>query len=292
MDAEGLRRDTAVTKAGTYMNHPELHTRRAWFDDPAPDGPDDLREALVRAIGVTCPCCGYPLLNERATYEICPLCWWENDGLDDGAEGRPGDLDRESGPNRTTLREAREHFEEHCVTEVSGGRIIRGMNDAEAIENNRTVVWALDALIDAPDTEAVDGMLILVNRALRENARDLRAGMEGIAARFSDDGYLLTEGDDWPKDLTGVQLRFLSERLDHLPHLKEDGSGLLEKYWDDLSSEWDLDLNSMVRLEKLFRDGELSVEQEDLYRRIKARFEDALPLIDELGLSRPPVPLD
>ena len=274
------------------MRHLDFYARRAWFDHPARNGPDELRAALGRALGKTCPCCGYPLLAERAKYEICPLCWWQDDGLDDGPTGNPGDLDRVSGPNHGTLRRAREHFEEHCVTEVGGGRIVRGMNDPEAIENNRTIVWALDALIEAPDAEAAYGMLILVNRALLENARDLRAGMEGIEARFSDDGYLLTEEDDWPTDLTGVQLRSLSEQIDDLPHLKEDRSGLVEKYWDDLSLEWDRDLNDMVRLEKLFRDGELSAEQEALYRRIKARFEDALPLIDDLGLSRPPIPLD
>lgn len=85
------------------MNHLGFHARRAWFDDPAPNGPDGLRDALVRALGKTCPCCAYPLLVEGAMYEICPLCWWE-DGLDDDSRGRPGDLDRISGPNLETLR--------------------------------------------------------------------------------------------------------------------------------------------------------------------------------------------
>lgn len=225
-------------------------------------------------------------------YEICPLCWWEDEGLDD-AEGRPGDLDTISGPNHKTLRQAREHFEEHCVTEVPDGRIVRGMNDPEAIENNRTIVWALDTLIDAPDVEALHGMLILVNRALRENARDLRAGMPGIEARFSDDGYFLTEEDDWPKDRTGVSLRCLSERLDALPAIKEDREDkIVKKYWDDYSSMWDEDVNEMIDLEKLYRDGDLSPEYRKEYEEIKARFRDSLALIDDLGLSRPPVPLD
>lgn len=69
------------------------------------------------------------------------------------------------------------------------------MNDPEAVENNRTVVWALDALIEAPDAAAVGGMIIYANRALRNNARDLRAMMDGVEGRFSDDGYLMTEDD-------------------------------------------------------------------------------------------------
>lgn len=31
----------------------------------------------------TCPGCGYPTLGERAGYEICSVCNWEDDGQDD-----------------------------------------------------------------------------------------------------------------------------------------------------------------------------------------------------------------
>lgn len=275
------------------MRHLDFHARRAWFDDPAPDGPDELRDALVCALGKTCPCCGYPLLGERVAFEICPLCWWEDDGLDDDAEGYPGDLDRHSGPNHTTLREAREYFERHFAHEVSGGRIIRGMNDPEAIENNRNIVWALDALIDAPDADAVRGMIIYANSALRENARDAVAGMEGIEARFSPDGYLLTEEDDWPKDHIGSRLRSLSEQLDDLPAMKEERENdLVKKCWGDYSSAWDEDVGEMTDLERLYREDKLSYQYREGYEMIKTRFKEALPLTDELGLSRPPVPLD
>lgn len=27
-----------------------------------------------------CPCCGYLTLNERGAYEICGVCFWEDDG--------------------------------------------------------------------------------------------------------------------------------------------------------------------------------------------------------------------
>ena len=32
---------------------------------------------------VLCPCCGLPTLPSRGNYEICPICWWEDDGQDD-----------------------------------------------------------------------------------------------------------------------------------------------------------------------------------------------------------------
>ena len=49
-----------------------------------------------------CPCCGYRTLAERGGYDICPVCFWEDDGT--------SDLDCRSDPNRMTLREARANF--------------------------------------------------------------------------------------------------------------------------------------------------------------------------------------
>jgi hypothetical protein len=47
----------------------------------------------------TCPCCGYRSLRERGSYEICRVCFWEDDGTTEP--------DIVSGPNHMTLREAR-----------------------------------------------------------------------------------------------------------------------------------------------------------------------------------------
>lgn len=51
-----------------------------------------------------CPCCDYFTIDVRGDYEICPVCFWEDDGLDIGL------LDRHSGPNHISLREARQNF--------------------------------------------------------------------------------------------------------------------------------------------------------------------------------------
>lgn len=51
---------------------------------------------------VACPCCGYRSLENRGEYEVCHVCFWEDDGSDDP--------DRLSVPNHMTLREARENF--------------------------------------------------------------------------------------------------------------------------------------------------------------------------------------
>jgi cysteine-rich CPCC protein len=55
-----------------------------------------------------CPCCGDVTLSERGAYEICPTCWWEDDGQDDA------DADTvRGGPNGSlSLTEARRQYRE------------------------------------------------------------------------------------------------------------------------------------------------------------------------------------
>ena len=31
---------------------------------------------------IECPCCGCRTMGERENYEICKVCWWEDDGQD------------------------------------------------------------------------------------------------------------------------------------------------------------------------------------------------------------------
>ncbi|MEU4763995.1 CPCC family cysteine-rich protein [Actinosynnema sp. NPDC023794] len=54
---------------------------------------------------IACPCCGYATLGERHGWEICDICFWEDDGQDDH------NADLRSPPNDgLTLIEARENF--------------------------------------------------------------------------------------------------------------------------------------------------------------------------------------
>lgn len=54
----------------------------------------------------TCPCCGYKTLDApaRGTYEICPLCYWEDDPV------QHQDPDYAGGANELSLREAQHLF--------------------------------------------------------------------------------------------------------------------------------------------------------------------------------------
>jgi Cysteine-rich CPCC len=55
-----------------------------------------------------CPCCGYLTMREetRGTYEICPVCNWEDDGV------QFADPSFWGGANIQSLNEARENFRE------------------------------------------------------------------------------------------------------------------------------------------------------------------------------------
>jgi hypothetical protein len=54
-----------------------------------------------------CACCGYVTLPERGGFDICPVCFWEDDGQDDD------DADNvRGGPNGSlSLTTARANFQ-------------------------------------------------------------------------------------------------------------------------------------------------------------------------------------
>jgi len=52
-----------------------------------------------------CPCCDYYTLPAQGEFEICPICFWEDDGQD------VQNLEDISGPNHITLQEARQNFQ-------------------------------------------------------------------------------------------------------------------------------------------------------------------------------------
>ena len=62
-----------------------------------------------------CPCCGYRTLPDRAAYDLCPVCWWEDEGLE------PWEY---SGPNGRTLIEAQqEYLAEHRPYRLRPGKV-------------------------------------------------------------------------------------------------------------------------------------------------------------------------
>jgi hypothetical protein len=53
---------------------------------------------------LTCACCGYKTIGERGNWEICPVCFWE----DDPVQFR--DPDFGGGANKPSLRQAQKNY--------------------------------------------------------------------------------------------------------------------------------------------------------------------------------------
>lgn len=54
----------------------------------------------------TCPCCGYKTLEEEppGSFEICPICYWEDDNVQFETPHYEG------GANKTSLYQAQRNF--------------------------------------------------------------------------------------------------------------------------------------------------------------------------------------
>jgi hypothetical protein len=81
----------------------ELARRQAWFEEYT------AQENVTAPLGggpYACPCCQFLTLAERGGYDICPVCFWEDDGQDEH------DADKvRGGPNSSlSLRRARENY--------------------------------------------------------------------------------------------------------------------------------------------------------------------------------------
>lgn len=61
-----------------------------------------------------CPCCGYRTLHEPppGTFDICPVCLWEDDNV------QHDDPDFRGGANDVSLNEARANFRRMRVSDA------------------------------------------------------------------------------------------------------------------------------------------------------------------------------
>jgi hypothetical protein len=95
-------RGASMSEASKDIPSPEEHARwLAWFDEYTA-----RLNARPRDLPLRCPCCGCKTLSERTAFEICEVCFWEDDGQDDcDADENRG------GPNGSlSLTEARANY--------------------------------------------------------------------------------------------------------------------------------------------------------------------------------------
>lgn len=56
-----------------------------------------------------CPCCGFKTLSERGGFEVCEVCYWEDDGQDD----RDADVERGGANGLLSLSQARKNYQDY-----------------------------------------------------------------------------------------------------------------------------------------------------------------------------------
>ncbi|MFY3745243.1 CPCC family cysteine-rich protein [Anaeromyxobacter sp. Red801] len=93
-----------------------------------------------------CPCCGYATLSSRGSDEICPICFWEDDGQDDDDAD-----DERGGPNRVSLTAARLNFLRIGVAELENRPHVRAPSPTD--RRVRAFVLEDGRVVDRTDRE-------------------------------------------------------------------------------------------------------------------------------------------
>ena len=81
-----------------------------------------------------CPCCGHRTLAEApgGTYDICAVCFWEDDGV------QLDDPDYSGGANVPSLREAQRNYEAYGACDEAARQHVRPPTTSE----QRSASWA------------------------------------------------------------------------------------------------------------------------------------------------------
>lgn len=80
-----------------------------------------------------CPCCGYETIDGRGNYDICTICWWE----DDGQDNHDANIAR-GGPNSIlSLTRARLNFLQYGIFQPSREDLLAKQDSVESHLRNR-----------------------------------------------------------------------------------------------------------------------------------------------------------
>lgn len=91
----------------------------------------------------TCPCCGRRSISERFSYEICRICWWEDDGQDNQNADRT-----QGGPNYgISLTQARINFIKHGIYDPLRTDLVELKEDKEKYVAHREFRIAEDGFL-------------------------------------------------------------------------------------------------------------------------------------------------
>lgn len=114
-----------LTLTGDYQNLDELVVliteRREKFYHTERMNRRSVVAKLQGGMKYRCPCCGYKTLNVRGGYEICEVCFWEDDGQDDV----DANTDRLLGPNHMSLARGKENYLKFGATQKRAVAFVR-----------------------------------------------------------------------------------------------------------------------------------------------------------------------
>jgi Cysteine-rich CPCC len=175
-----------------------------------------------------CPCCGYKTLPDRGAYDLCPVCWWEDEGLE------PWEY---SEPNGQTLVEAQQEY----LAQRLPYRLRSGKVRPPKRSEQRDPDWRPFELTDE-----------LLGRVARANVEWQRS-WEEEERRAAEEATDYPEG---PFKEYNAAVQALKAEATHLPH------GEVKTRLRDLSRSQGL-MFSRAQLELLSR----LMKDEDWYRR-------------------------
>jgi rubrerythrin len=91
---------------------------------------DTLVEMVIHKFA--CPCCGYKTFKHEpdGSYNICNVCFWEDDSI------QLADPDYEGGANRVSLRQAQKNFQKFGACEENMVNNVQPPSNDEARDKN------------------------------------------------------------------------------------------------------------------------------------------------------------
>ncbi len=84
-----------------------------------------------------CPCCGYNTLGCRGDWDICPICWWEDDGQDNWSADQVN-----GGPNsHLSLSQARVNFLRFGISDPQRDDLRNKQKDTRLFDRQRMFLF-------------------------------------------------------------------------------------------------------------------------------------------------------
>ncbi len=172
-----------------------------------------------------CPCCGYKTLSEETpgSYEICGICFWEDDGV------QLDDPDYEGGANHISLRTAQRNFkafgacEQRSLKHVEKDRSKYVYVGEKDLSHYRRVsideMYEVFELLKIPSYKLLE---LYTNNSLNESKLTFSCDELEKCLSYDEivDYYGLTDDSGLFLELSGVQNMTIDEKSKRLAELK------------------------------------------------------------------------